>query len=44
VQQLLNTLPKGFRNAFLPAGVSYLSPPGYLGTELFSIIVPRCCW
>ena len=40
VQQLLNTLPKGFRNAFLPAGVSYLSPPGYLGTELFSIIVP----
>jgi ABC-2 type transport system permease protein len=40
VQQLLNTLPKGFRSAFLPAGVSYLSPPGYLGTELFSIIVP----
>jgi ABC-2 type transport system permease protein len=40
VQQLLNTMPKAFRNAFIPAGVSYLSPPGYLGTELFSIIVP----
>jgi ABC-2 type transport system permease protein len=40
VQQLLNTLPKGFRTAFIPAGVSYLSPPGYLGTELFSAIVP----
>jgi len=40
VQQLLNTLPKAFRTAFIPAGVSYLSPPGYLGTELFSIIVP----
>jgi ABC-2 type transport system permease protein len=40
VEQLLNAMPKGFRDAFIGAGVDYLSPSGYLGTELFSIIVP----
>ena len=40
VQQLLDTMPKAFRDAFIGAGVDYLSPSGYLGTELFSIIVP----
>jgi ABC-2 type transport system permease protein len=39
VQQLLNTLPKGFQAAFL-GGVDYLSPDGYLGTEFFSILLP----
>ena len=40
VEQLLNAMPKGFRDAFIGAGVDYLSPAGYLGTELFSILVP----
>jgi ABC-2 type transport system permease protein len=40
VEQLLDAMPKGFRDAFIGAGVDYLSPAGYLGTELFSIIVP----
>ena len=40
VEQLLKTLPKGFQAAFIGQGVDYLSPAGYLGTELFSIIVP----
>jgi ABC-2 type transport system permease protein len=40
VEQLLNTMPKGFRDAFIGAGVDYLSPSGYLGTELFSILLP----
>jgi ABC-2 type transport system permease protein len=40
VEQLLNTMPEGFRNAFIGSGVDYLSPPGYLGTELFSILLP----
>ncbi|MGO8687785.1 MAG: ABC transporter permease subunit [Candidatus Dormibacteria bacterium] len=40
VQQLLDSMPKGFRDAFIGSGVDYLSPAGYLGTELFSIIVP----
>ncbi|MGA2873493.1 MAG: ABC transporter permease subunit [Candidatus Dormibacteria bacterium] len=40
VQHLLNSMPKAFRDAFLGAGVNYLSPAGYLGTELFSILMP----
>jgi ABC-2 type transport system permease protein len=40
IQHLLNTMPKAFRNAFLGAGVDYLSPAGYLGTELFSLLLP----
>jgi beta-exotoxin I transport system permease protein len=40
VQQLLDSMPKAFRDAFIGAGVDYLSPAGYLGTELFSILVP----
>lgn len=40
IQHLLDTLPKAFRDAFLGSGVDYLSPAGYLGTELFSILVP----
>jgi ABC-2 type transport system permease protein len=40
IEQLLKSLPKGFQAAFIGAGVDYLSPAGYLGTELFSIIVP----
>jgi ABC-2 type transport system permease protein len=40
LQQLLDSMPKGLRDAFLGAGVDYESPAGYLGTELFSILVP----
>ncbi|HEY8755954.1 MAG TPA: ABC transporter permease subunit [Candidatus Dormibacteraeota bacterium] len=40
IQQLLNSLPAALRNAFLGNGVSYLSPAGYLGTELFGLLVP----
>jgi ABC-2 type transport system permease protein len=40
VQQLLNTMPKGFRDAFIGQGVDYLSPDGYLGTEFFSFLLP----
>jgi ABC-2 type transport system permease protein len=40
IQQLLESMPKAFRDAFLGTGVSYLSPSGYLGTELFGILVP----
>jgi len=40
VQQLLNTMPKGFRNAFIGQGVDYLTPDGYLGTEFFSFLLP----
>jgi ABC-2 type transport system permease protein len=40
IQQLLDSMPKGFRDAFLGSGVDYLSPAGYLGTELFSILAP----
>jgi ABC-2 type transport system permease protein len=40
IQQLLNSMPAALRNAFLGNGVSYLSPAGYLGTELFGLLVP----
>lgn len=40
IQQLLNSMPAALRNAFLGSGVSYLSPTGYLGTELFGLLVP----
>jgi len=39
-QNLFNQLPAGFRDAFLGAGVSYATPVGYLGTELFAFLVP----
>ena len=40
IQQLLDSMPAALRNAFLGSGVSYLSPSGYLGTELFGFLVP----
>ena len=40
IQKLLNSMPKAFRNAFMGSGVDYLSPAGYLGTELFGVYVP----
>lgn len=40
IQKLLNTMPKAFRDAFMGSGVDYLSPAGYLGTELFGVYVP----
>jgi ABC-2 type transport system permease protein len=40
IQHLLDSMPAALRNAFLGSGVSYLSPAGYLGTELFGLIVP----
>jgi ABC-2 type transport system permease protein len=40
IQQLLNSLPAALRNAFLGSGINYLSPAGYLGTELFGLLVP----
>lgn len=40
LQQLLDSMPAALRNAFLGSGVSYLSPSGYLGTELFGFLVP----
>ncbi|MBV8196473.1 MAG: ABC transporter permease subunit [Candidatus Dormibacteraeota bacterium] len=40
IQQLLNTLPAGLRDAFLGAGVDYNTPSGYIGTELFAVILP----
>jgi ABC-2 type transport system permease protein len=40
VQQLLNSMPKGLRATFMGQGVNYLSPPGYLGTEFFSALLP----
>ena len=40
LQQLLDSMPKALRSAFLGTGVDYLSPSGYLGTELFSILAP----
>jgi ABC-2 type transport system permease protein len=40
IEALLKSMPKGFQSAFIGGGVDYLSPAGYLGTELFSILVP----
>jgi ABC-2 type transport system permease protein len=40
IQAMLDTMPKAFRDAFLGSGVDFLSPTGYLGTELFSILAP----
>ncbi|HVB13591.1 MAG TPA: ABC transporter permease subunit [Candidatus Dormibacteraeota bacterium] len=40
VQHLLESLPKALRIALLGSGVSYLSPTGYLGTELFAFLLP----
>lgn len=40
IQQLLEQMPKALRDAFLGAGVDYNTPTGYLGTELFALIVP----
>lgn len=40
IQQLLDQMPKALRDAFLGAGVDYNTPTGYLGTELFALIVP----
>ncbi len=40
IQELLDSMPKAFRDAFLGSGVDYVSPKGYLGTELFSILLP----
>ena len=40
IQAIFDTMPRAFRDAFLGTGVDFLSPNGYLGTELFSILVP----
>ena len=40
IQQLLDSMPPAFRDAFLGAGVDYTSPNGYLGAELFSFLAP----
>lgn len=40
IQQFIDQLPKGFRDAFLGAGVDYSSPTGYLSAELFSFLMP----
>jgi ABC-2 type transport system permease protein len=40
IQKLLDSMPAAFRNAFLGSGGNYLSPSGYLGTELFSLLAP----
>jgi ABC-type transport system involved in multi-copper enzyme maturation permease subunit len=40
IQQLLESLPKPLRRAFLGSGVDYLSPAGYLGAEIFSFLAP----
>lgn len=40
IQQLLDQMPKALRDAFLGAGVDYNTPAGYLGTELFALVVP----
>jgi ABC-2 type transport system permease protein len=40
IQHLLESLPKALRTALLGSGVNYLSPGGYLGTELFAFLAP----
>ena len=40
LQKVFDSMPQSLRDAFLGSGADYNSPTGYLGTELFSFLLP----